>query len=53
MYFKQCPFCDEVFDIGATDHQLMEVHITEKHRGEEKKQKARQRRGRIRPRITG
>ncbi len=34
MYFKQCPFCDEVFDIGATDHQLVEVHIAEKHREE-------------------
>lgn len=53
MYFKQCPFCDEVFDIGPADHQLMEVHIAEKHRDEKNNWKAQQWRGQIRLRTTG
>lgn len=32
--YKQCPFCDEVFDIGATDHALVERHVRSKHRDE-------------------
>ena len=41
MYFKQCPFCEKVFDIRATDHQFMEVHIAAKHRDEKEEENVR------------
>lgn len=29
--YKQCPFCDRVFEIGETDHRPMKAHIRAEH----------------------
>ncbi len=29
--YKQCPFCDRVFEIGETDYRPMKAHIRARH----------------------